>query len=105
MRSVVAWERIARLTVVPERVENFRIVPDAAATRALLVAVHSHAPLPASVAAMPVAAPLVVVAIACCVPQVLPILPDVEYDDWRIASPSRHVMVWTRDPRQLENAG
>lgn len=63
----------------------------------MIVAVHSHARLPDAVrvAVTNPGTQVAVVAIPCCVPQVLHgVPPDVGYDDPDIMSPERRVLVW-----------
>lgn len=84
-----AARHIKRLEIDPRKVEQTRTV----AKRAIIVAVHSHANLEAAVRSVE-AEELAVVAMPCCVPQVLGAPPDVEYDDYGCLSPRRTVMVW-----------
>ena len=84
------WSRVARLTVLPHMVEACSFD---GADRVVIVAVHSHAPLDAAVRAVH-AREIAVVAMPCCVRQMLPQRPDVAYLDWGVWSPERMVMVW-----------
>ena len=85
------WEAIRRLTIVPERIEAFSIE----AERVILVAVHSHANLANSVAAIR-AREIAVIAIPCCVRMHLKHEPDLQYEDKGIISPCRTVKIWNR---------
>jgi hypothetical protein len=87
------WRAIQRLTILADQIERVRIKGD----RVILVAVHSHARLPESVASI-AAREIAVVAIPCCVPQRLSVEPDVEYEDKAIISPCRTVRIWHRLP-------
>jgi hypothetical protein len=85
------WSSIQRLTVLRSLVED--VPPIQCDGPAVIVAVHSHAPLRAAYEA--VRAPeIYVVAIPCCVPQKLWRKPDMAYDDPGIWSPKRAVHVW-----------
>jgi hypothetical protein len=85
--------RIRRLVVVPARIEQWRLPRGYA--RAIIVAVHSHAPLSAAVAACSANVRRVdVFAMPCCVGQVLDRRPDVEREDRSIASPKRTIRAW-----------
>jgi hypothetical protein len=92
------WETIERLNVRAKRIEEITI--DAADTDVIIVAVHSHATLSASVAAIRGGRSLSVVSIPCCVPQHLSKAPDVDYEDPGILSPQRRVLVWRNVNRQ-----
>jgi hypothetical protein len=83
------WGRIDRLEVIAARVEDVTVEADVA----VIVAVHSHAPLDAAVRSVR-ANRIAVVAMPCCVPQVLSTEPDVAYQDPGIWSPERTVLVW-----------
>lgn len=89
---------IDRLHINPCRVEDARFVCDGPA---IIVAVHSHATLPAALASV-VAPRVAVVAMPCCVPQVIDGQePDVIYEDHGILSPMRRVMVWRSVVREV----
>ena len=82
---------IDRLRVIPKRVEDVLLVTS---NPVVIVAVHSHVSLPESLACVP-AAPIVgVIAIPCCVPLELERPPDIEYADPNIWSPKRTVRIW-----------
>lgn len=83
------WAAIRRLTVIPKRIEHVRIT----ARRVIVVAVHSHANLKASVAAIS-ADEIAVVAMPCCVPMKLDREPDREYQDKGIISACRTIKIW-----------
>lgn len=85
------WRFIKRLTVEPRPVETYRLDTD---DPAIVVAVHSHADLKASVACVHGAGRVAVIAIPCCVPLTLDRPPDLAYTDWGIWSPERTVKVW-----------
>ena len=81
---------IDRLWGVAQRIEDCHPVFDGPT---IIVAVHSHATLEATLGA--IEAPLRhIVAIPCCVPQELCIAPEIEYADWGIWSPERTVKIW-----------
>lgn len=81
---------VDRLRGVAQRIEDLHPVLSGPT---IIVAVHSHAKLLAAIRA--VAAPAChVVAIPCCVPQELCMVPDIEYADWGIWSPERTVKIW-----------
>ena len=82
---------IDRLTLQRTRAENATVV---ATGPVVIVAVHSHAVLPAAVAMIRGPCTVDVVAIPCCVPQKLEQEPDVTYTDQNILSPARRVLVW-----------
>lgn len=64
-------------------------------SQCILVAVHSHASLSASIqAARMLSTNVSVVSIPCCVKHDYHAMPNHEYDDWSIASPERRVSVW-----------
>ena len=88
------WPQIKRLTLVPTQVENMSVV---ARGPLIIVAVHSHANLPAAMRTLTTTCPhgRHVVAIPCCKEQAIPDRPpDREYVDWGILSPERVVKVW-----------
>lgn len=89
MRPEWTRERVERLSPSNSRIEDHLVVAD----RVLVVAVHSHARLPATLRSI-VADRIAVVAIPCCVELELPAPPDVEYQDFGILSPERTVRVW-----------
>ena len=80
---------VERLTCIRSRVEEIEVP----ASRAVVVAVHSHAPLAASVDAV-LADEVAVIAIPCCVDLTLPNDPDWSYRDEGIWSPANEVRVW-----------
>lgn len=90
------WSGIDRLEVRKAKIEDVHISCNGPA---VIVAVHSHASLEASIAA--VSAPrIAVVALPCCVPLVVPgQSPDITYEDLDVLSPERRVKVW-RDIRR-----
>lgn len=81
--------RVERLTAIRRPIEEVTIE----AERAVIVAVHSHANLPNSVAAVR-ARELAVIAMACCVPLALDTPPDVTYRDEGILSPHNEIAIW-----------
>lgn len=88
--GVARWMNIKRLTLHPQKVEEFHLEAD----RVIIVAVHSHATLKASLTAIH-ARELAVVAMPCCVPLALKgIPPDMEYQDKSIISPHRTIKIW-----------
>jgi hypothetical protein len=93
LRRSEKWGRVRRMTVWPLRVQNLHLTCDGPC---VIVAVHSHATLADSIAA--IRAPRIcVVAIPCCVPLEIPGQPpDVEYQDFGIVSEARTVRVWKR---------
>lgn len=82
---------IERLRQFSCPIEQFELPP---CSRAIVVAVHSHARLGAAVQACRNAESLHVVAIGCCVPQELDRPPDRVYVDRRIMSPRNEIRVW-----------
>lgn len=92
--GIKRWAAIERLHVFAKRIEDVRIE----AERAIVVAVHSHAKLPRSLASIK-ARQIAVVAIPCCVPMALSMEPDIVYEDKGIISACRTVKVW-RDVAQ-----
>lgn len=92
MRSLV-WD-VERLDAIRARAEDVRV---GCRGPVVIVAVHSHARLheAVKVAVTNPGTQVAVVAIPCCVPQVLHGMPpDVEYEDPDIMSPERRVLVW-----------
>ena len=82
--------RARRLVLVKKKIEDFKIDVE----RAVIVAVHSHAPLDVAVEHIN-ARDKVVIAIPCCVPQEIPgYPPDLEYVDHAIWSEKNLVRVW-----------
>lgn len=84
-----ARKSVDRLEVIPGRIECQGFTSD----RVVVVAVHSHARLEAALRTIR-ANRVAVIAIPCCVDQVLPWAPDLEYEDFGILSPRRTVKVW-----------
>ena len=82
---------IKRLQCLSKRIED---TTRCHVPRAIIVAVHSHAPL--RLAIEKVSADILgIVAIPCCKKQIVPgIEPNIEYDDLGIMSPKRTVKVW-----------
>jgi hypothetical protein len=87
--GTLRWSAVKRLHVLPQRIEDVHIEAD----QAIIVAVHSHAKLPAAVASVK-ANRLAVVSIPCCQPQRLELEPDIQYQDKHIISPERTVKIW-----------
>lgn len=83
--------RPLRLETHKQRIETCRFGWD---NPTIIVACHSHAPLQSAVDSCPNASTLAIVAIPCCVEQVLDKPPDIVYDDSAIMSGKRTVMVW-----------
>lgn len=82
--------RTKRLVLVKKRIEDFKITVD----KAVIVAVHSHAPPDVAVKHIR-ANDRVVIAIPCCVPQEIPgYPPDIEYQDRAIWSEKNTVRIW-----------
>ena len=102
MRNKGAWAGIERLSCVTGKAEDF--IRTTRAGKVLVVAVHSHANLEASVEAVARGSyALSVIAIPCCKPQDLIhsytghiLKPGYEYEDFGIWSPKRTVKVWTK---------
>ena len=91
LRHASRWEsRIARLHVHRRRIEECAPFE---CDKAVIVAVHSHADLRASIA-MVKAHRLAIVSIPCCVRQELDMQPDESYDDIGIWSHQRRVLIW-----------
>jgi len=93
-RFTRAMQKIQRLACDPRRVEETLTICETA----ILVAVHSHAKLPASIASVR-AKRLAVVALPCCVDLSIPgLAPDLQYDDYGCISPDRTVKIWRSVP-------
>lgn len=91
LRTKPDWNSIDRLTIYSQPIEECHFITNGPV---VLVGVHSHANLRASVQAI-TSPRLAIVAIPCCVPLTLDTEPDVMYSDYGIASPERTVKVWT----------
>jgi hypothetical protein len=91
--------RIDRLWISPTTIEDAAIKCDPT-DRVLVVAVHSHADLPAAVELFLDAQEVAVIAIPCCIEQRLKRLPDIEYIDDGILSPKNLVKVWKQVRRE-----
>jgi hypothetical protein len=90
LRTPSKYAGIQRLSCEVRRVEELsQWYLDAA----VIVAVHSHASLPATLRSIG-ATRRAVVAIPCCVRQELKRDPDIEYKDYGIFSPHRTVKIW-----------
>lgn len=81
--------RVERLHSHKLRIEDLSIVAD----RAVVVAVHSHADLASSVAAVK-AREVAVISMECCVPLTLPTPPDFSYNDPGVLSPHNRIDIW-----------
>ena len=86
---------VERLTCLRSRIEEIAPIDS---DRAIVLAVHSHAPLEASISAVR-AREVAVVAIPCCFPLTLPTEPDWSYRDKAIWSPANHVLIWMSAPQ------
>ena len=97
------WGGVERLTVLPRRVEEVTV--DCDGRPVLVVAVHSHASLAASIGCIGGRPSRVgVIAMPCCVSLVLPgLVPDATYEDQAILSPQRRVVVWGDATARAEN--
>lgn len=97
------WD-IRRLRCIPDRVEN--VLPDIVKTRiAVIVAVHSHAPVEPTLAVATRAIMIHYAAIPCCEDlRVLGLTPEFDFDDWRILSPQRRVIGYADVARAWEPA-
>lgn len=84
------WSAIRRLTTVATKIEDFSLEAD----NIIVVAVHSHANLKASIANLK-AKRMAVVAIPCCVNLDLDVKPTRVYQDKGIISPCRTVKIWS----------
>lgn len=86
------WPGVNRLAMLSKPVEE---VTPITSSKVVIVAVHSHAPLQASVDRFLSSTQRIVIAIPCCVPQTIEnIRPDVEYRDDGIWSPQNKVKIW-----------
>lgn len=96
MRNPGQWaSKITRLCPFACRVEDLgQLYYEGRFSRAVVVAVHSHASLEASVRAVQLFPHVDVIAIPCCVDQSLDVPPDIEYEDPGIWSPKRTVKIW-----------
>lgn len=82
---------IDRLTCMPYKIED---VPTFKAKKVIVLAVHSHASLPATLDKIQ-AEQVAVVALPCCTPLEVPGQgPDYDYRDWGCWSPENRVKVW-----------
>lgn len=87
------WPGIERLTCVDSTIEEATDLP--VARVAVIVAVHSHATIPACLDKIKATEARHVIAIPCCVDLDVPgRAPDVDTDDFGILSPKRRVLVW-----------
>lgn len=84
------WNGIKRLHLIKDKIENFHHI---ASEKAIIVAVHSHAPLDVAVKNI-VAKEKLVIAIPCCFEQNLDADPIEEYHDFGILSEKRLVKIW-----------
>lgn len=100
------YESVKRLRVVPSKVQEMPEDVRFTGHDVVILAVHSHADLDETVAAVrarmspehPVPN-LHVVAMECCVRMTLEgSAPDVQYQDWNVWSPQREVSVWKNLP-------
>lgn len=80
---------VDRLVCHRSRIEDMYIM----ARRVVVVAVHSHARLPESIAAVR-ADQIAVIAMPCCVPLELDAPPDIEYQDPNIMSKMNTIKIW-----------
>lgn len=96
LRNKTCWQSIGRLSLYRNKIEELR--PGKFGIQSgdtvVLVLVHSHASITASVEAVTPCKNLNVIAIPCCFPQVLPYTLTDMYDDFGIHSPHRTVKVW-----------
>jgi hypothetical protein len=84
------WSAIPRLTVHPRPIETCRF----SASRAVVVALHSHVSLALSVGSV-VADSLLVIAMPCCVPVDLDRPADLSVVDPHVLSARRTIHVWS----------
>lgn len=83
---------VKRLKLIREKVEDVELrFPG---KNVVIMAPHSHARLPDSVRAIKEAEQLAVIAIQCCVPLKLGVLPDISYRDKYMWTPENLVKVW-----------
>ena len=94
---VTGRRKVDRLVARRLRMEEMSVL---CRTFAVVVAVHSHAPLPAAVRAALNAEEVAIVAIPCCKQQALAIPPDIRYRDDGILSPCNEVLVWRPRPAE-----
>lgn len=91
-----AGMKVERLMAIQAKVEDARLTEFYCQDEPLvIVCVHSHAPMPAVLTALP-AKKRAVIAIPCCVPQEIPGVPLIEYRDNGILSPCNLVKVWPK---------
>lgn len=81
--------KVKRIHLYKKKIEDFSLT----CKKAIIVAVHSHAMLQDAVNSVK-ADKKAVIAIPCCVQQVLDIEPDECYMDWGIFSAERVVKIW-----------
>lgn len=89
------YRSVERLNLFKGGVEDFELTTDGTA---VIVAVHSHAPIYAAINAVK-ARRIHLLAIPCCVNQDIPKAPDFVYEDEHIWSPNRTVKGWTLGDR------
>jgi hypothetical protein len=89
LRASSRWDRVPRLVVHPRRIEDCWF----SARQVVVVAVHSHVGLAASLASV-TAEEVLLVALPCCVPVDLTERPDLCYDDGHVLSAQRTIYVW-----------
>jgi hypothetical protein len=84
--------KIDRLLLIRDKIENVKLgaVDN---EKAVIIAVHSHAPLGIAVKNIQFKEKAVI-AIPCCVKQELDKEPDIVYKDWGIWSPKNTVKIW-----------
>ena len=96
LRGRESWNDIRRLTVNRMMIEEWRAPQNI--KHAVVVAVHSHAKLPASILPLQRAGcqKISIVAMPCCVPLELPGQePDIEFVDERVASKKNEIRIWS----------
>ena len=92
LKLLEKWEPIKRLHLRKGKIEDCLFDYY---NRFIVVAVHSHADLRASLTCIKRdSARIAVVAIPCCIQQELKIPPDMTYDDSAILSPQNRVHIW-----------
>lgn len=93
MREDSEHWNVDRLTVIRSKIED---VPIIKADKVIVLAVHSHASLPATLARIE-AEHIAVIAIPCCKQLDIPgQKPDIEYRDWGCWSPENKVRIWRK---------
>ena len=96
LRDIDKYKGVQRLSCYQGKVEDPpKDISFEGDNPVVLVHVHSHATIEQSLACIKTSSKLAVIAMPCCVPQLIPGKdPDFEYEDWGIWSPKRTMKIW-----------